>query len=75
MWLFFSNKKLYPLVENHELNMKHFILSKVYIDEGSIRKFYSGLSTYMGDNPLAKTCGLSPFTGIQCTVELQWLEH
>ena len=40
--------------ETANLSKKYFILSKVYSEEGGIKKLYYGLSTCMGDNPLAK---------------------
>ena len=43
-----------PLSETANLSKKYFILSKVYSEEGGITKLYYGLSTCMGDNPLAK---------------------
>ena len=48
------NTVIQPLPETANLSKKYFILSKVYSEEGGIKKLYCGLSTCMGDNPLAK---------------------
>ena len=41
-------------------SMKQLVLSKVYIDLGGIKQLHHGLSTQMGEYPLAKARGLSP---------------
>ena len=59
-----------PLPEIANLSMKYFTLSKVNTDKSDIKQLYMyhGLSTCMGDNPLAKARGLSPRTGRQTMV-------
>ena len=57
-----------PVPDIANCSMKYFILSKVYSNEGGIKQLYHGLSICIGDNPLAKACGLSPFTGGQTMV-------
>ena len=61
--IFFVFREFMPEVTT--FSTKLFILSKVYIiiDGGGINYLYHCLSACMGDNSLAKACGLSPPTG------------
>ena len=52
------------MILNIPSDLEHwFILSKSYTDEDGIKYVFHGLSTCMGDNPLAKACGSSPHSG------------